>query len=82
MHSTDDSNKVAVTGPKKLMPVEYMDEFKAAVDGSDLSKTGLVEVLKKRFQGRCVAGVIKSTLEEVAVRVGEKEKEKRWRVMT
>jgi len=34
---------------KKPFPRESLDEFKQAVDGSDLSKIGLVEILKKRY---------------------------------
>lgn len=34
--------------PKRPFPPEHMAEFKEVVDGSELSKTGVVEVLKKR----------------------------------
>jgi chromatin assembly factor 1 subunit A len=34
---------------KKPFPPESLDEFKQAVDGSDLSKIGLVEILKKKY---------------------------------
>jgi chromatin assembly factor 1 subunit A len=65
--------------PKKLLPAEDLPAFKAAIVGSDLSKVGLIEVLKKRFPGRAAAA-IKATLEVVARRgeKGEKEKDKRW----
>jgi chromatin assembly factor 1 subunit A len=63
--------------PKKLIPAEDMEAFKQAVSGSDLSKVGLVEVLKKKFPGRAGAA-IKGTLETVAKRVGVKEVDKRW----
>lgn len=33
---------------KRILPTEHLAEFKQVVDGSDLSKMGLVEVLKKR----------------------------------
>lgn len=36
------------TKAKRLIPTEHLDEFKQVVNGSDLSKMGLVEVLKKR----------------------------------
>jgi chromatin assembly factor 1 subunit A len=65
------------TKPKKLMPLEDMNDFKREVEGSNLSKVGLIEVLKKRFPGRSAAA-IKSTLEMVAKRVGNKEADKRW----
>jgi chromatin assembly factor 1 subunit A len=63
--------------PKKLLPDSDLPAFKAAIDGSDLSKIGLVEVLKKKFPGR-TGGAIKATLDLVARRVGAKEAEKRW----
>ena len=34
---------------QRLMPPEHMDEFKAAVQGNDLTKMGIVEVLKKQY---------------------------------
>jgi chromatin assembly factor 1 subunit A len=63
--------------PKKLLPQEDMQTFKDAVRGNDLSKVGLIEVLKKKFPGR-TAGQVKATLEMCARRVGDKEKDKRW----
>ncbi|KAM3068878.1 hypothetical protein ACMFMG_004052 [Clarireedia jacksonii] len=62
---------------KKLLPDSDLPAFKAAIDGSDLSKIGLVEVLKKKFPGR-TGNAIKATLDLVAKRVGSKEAEKRW----
>ena len=35
-------------GPKRLIPLELLDEFKKAVDGNELTKLGLLEVLKKQ----------------------------------
>jgi chromatin assembly factor 1 subunit A len=63
--------------PKKLVPQEDMPAFKQEIEGSNLSKVGLIEVLKKKFPGRSGA-MIKSTLEIVAKRVGAKEADKRW----
>jgi chromatin assembly factor 1 subunit A len=34
---------------KKPFPLDQLAEFKEAVEGSDLTKTGLIEVLKKRY---------------------------------
>lgn len=34
--------------PKRLIGVDILDAFKNVVSGSDLTKTGLVEVLKKQ----------------------------------
>jgi len=63
--------------PKKLLAPEDLPAFCAAVQGSDLSKVGLIEVLKKKFPGRPGAA-IKATLETVARRVGAREVDKRW----
>lgn len=57
-----------------------MPAFCAAIQGSDLSKVGLIEVLKKKFPGR-PAAAIKATLEAVAKREGVKEVDKRWRIV-
>ncbi|POS87621.1 hypothetical protein EPUL_000844 [Erysiphe pulchra] len=69
------------SSPKLIAP-EDMEEFKTAVVGSDLSKIGLIEVLKKKFPGRSAAA-IKSTLELIARRgrKGQKEAEKRWTLL-
>ncbi|KAG4430668.1 hypothetical protein IFR05_013852 [Cadophora sp. M221] len=63
--------------PKKIISQDDMPAFRAAIQGSDLSKVGLIEVLKKKFPGR-PAAAIKGTLETVAKRVGVKEVDKRW----
>ncbi|RDL38687.1 Uncharacterized protein BP5553_03027 [Venustampulla echinocandica] len=65
------------TKPKKLLPAEDLPKFRDAVEGSNLSKIGLIEVLKKQFPGR-PAAAIKGTLETVAKRIGAKEADKRW----
>jgi chromatin assembly factor 1 subunit A len=62
---------------KKLLPKEDWASFKDEVQGSNLSKVGLIEVLKKRFP-KATGGMVKATLEAVAQRVGKKESEKRW----
>ncbi|KAI0998124.1 hypothetical protein K3495_g10068 [Podosphaera aphanis] len=67
------------TLPKKLLAQEDIEQFKTAVAGSDLSKVGLIEVLKKKFPGR-PAATIKATLEKIAKRgeKGQREVDKRW----
>lgn len=35
-------------GPKRLIPPELLGDFKKAVDGNELTKIGLVEVLKQQ----------------------------------
>ena len=62
---------------KKLLPKEDWESFKEEVQGSNLSKVGLIEVLKKKFP-KATGGMVKATLEAVARRVGEREREKRW----
>ncbi|KAH8702187.1 chromatin assembly factor 1 subunit A-domain-containing protein [Talaromyces proteolyticus] len=62
---------------KKPFPPEQLDAFKEAVEGSDLTKAGLIEVLKKRFP-KISKDVLKETLNLVAVRVGQKEADKKW----
>ncbi|OJJ48485.1 hypothetical protein ASPZODRAFT_130529 [Penicilliopsis zonata CBS 506.65] len=62
---------------KRPFPPEQLAEFKAAVDGSDLTKAGLIEVLKKRFP-KVSKDVLRETLNSVAVRVGQKEADKKW----
>ncbi|KAJ5099598.1 hypothetical protein N7532_006599 [Penicillium argentinense] len=51
--------------------------FKKIVDGCDLSKLGVVELLKKRFP-KVSKDTLKTTLDQVAVRVGQKEVDKKW----
>lgn len=63
--------------PKRLIAAELMDNFKTAVVGNDLTKAGLVEVLKKRFPKQS-KDAIKDTLDAIAERVGPKLIEKKW----
>ncbi|KAI9740589.1 MAG: hypothetical protein M1834_005170 [Cirrosporium novae-zelandiae] len=63
--------------PKRMVPLDMLPAFKNAVQGSDLTKAGLVEVLKKVFP-KLPKDVIKDSLGVVAERVGGKEADKRW----
>ena len=63
--------------PKRLIPSELVNDFKAAVEGSDLTKLGLVEQLKKKFPKQS-KDVIRDSLDVVAERVGEKLAEQKW----
>ena len=38
----------ATKSPKRLIPIEILDEFMQAVNGNELTKVGLLEVLKKQ----------------------------------
>lgn len=60
-----------------LVPAEDLDAFKRAVEGSDMTKAGLIEVLKKQFP-KIGKESIKQTLGKVAARVGDRERDKRW----
>lgn len=62
---------------KKVLSPEDLASFKEEVQGSNLSKVGLIEVLKKKFP-KATGSMVKATLEAVAQRVGKKENEKRW----
>ncbi|KAJ0415847.1 chromatin assembly factor 1 subunit A-domain-containing protein [Aspergillus carlsbadensis] len=62
---------------RRALPVELLGEFKTVVEGSNLTKTGLVEVLKKRFP-KISKDTLKGTLDSVATRVGQKEVDKKW----
>ena len=73
--STDTLNNVKT--PKRLIPNDLIDDFKSAIKGSDLTKIGLVEVLKKQFPKQS-KDVLRDSLDMVAERVGEKLAEKRW----
>jgi chromatin assembly factor 1 subunit A len=63
--------------PKRQIPPEHLTAFKAAVEGSDLTKIALVESLKKKFP-KLPKDAISNTLSAVATRLGAKEVEKRW----
>ncbi|KAI9040222.1 putative chromatin assembly factor 1 subunit A [Aspergillus affinis] len=77
---TQEGAALATTTPvkaKKGLPAEQLEEFKQVVNGSDLSKLGLVEILKKRFP-KVSKDALKDTLTSVATRVGQKEADKKW----
>ncbi|KAJ5176800.1 uncharacterized protein N7482_002677 [Penicillium canariense] len=67
----------ATTKAKRPFPPEHLEEFKQVVEGSDLSKIGVIEILKKRFP-KVSKDTLKATLDQVAVRVGQKEVDKKW----
>lgn len=67
------ANKTA----KKLIADEDMVAFRKEVQGNQLSKVGLIEVLHKKLNKSSKAA-IKFTIENLAKRVGTKEAEKKW----
>lgn len=86
----------ATTKAKRQFPPEQLDEFKQAVEASDLNKIGTVEILKKKYVDapqrsdfrdctdvafrfpKVTKETIKATLDQYAVRVGQKETDKKW----
>ncbi|KAI4237538.1 MAG: hypothetical protein LQ349_001756 [Xanthoria aureola] len=76
--STPVTNPNKMSKPsKRMVAPEVMEDFKRAVNGSDLTKAGLIEILKKQFPKQS-KDAIKDTLGTIAERVGPKEKDKRW----
>lgn len=67
----------ASSAGRKIVPPEEMENFRRAIDGSDMTKAGLIEVLKKAFP-KITKDAIKNTLDLVAERVGDKKDDKRW----
>ncbi|KAM5486994.1 chromatin assembly factor-I (CAF-I) p90 subunit [Microsporum audouinii] len=63
--------------PRIQFPGDQLSEFKEAVSGSNLTKAGLIEVLKKRFP-KVSKDIIKETLTAIAARQGQKEVDKKW----
>ncbi|ETN43967.1 uncharacterized protein HMPREF1541_10832 [Cyphellophora europaea CBS 101466] len=63
--------------PLKTIPDDILPAFKTAIEGSDLNKIALVEILKKQFP-KCSKDAIKGSLDQVAIRMGVKEAAKRW----
>ncbi|KAL8789340.1 MAG: hypothetical protein Q9195_006867 [Heterodermia aff. obscurata] len=62
---------------KKFIAPELLDEFKQAVAGSDSTKLGIVEELKKKFPKQS-KGALSDTLTAIADRVGSGLGDKRW----
>jgi chromatin assembly factor 1 subunit A len=60
-----------------MVPQEIMPEFRAAIRNNNLTKVGLIEVLKKKFP-KTSAPSIKFTLENIAQRVGTTLADKHW----
>lgn len=70
-------SKTASMKPVKMIPTDLLPAFKDAVEGSTLSKVGLIEVLKNQFP-KCSKEAIKDTLTSLAVRSGT---EKKWTII-
>jgi chromatin assembly factor 1 subunit A len=68
----------AKTGkPKRMIDGSLLPAFKAEVSGSDLTKIGMIEALKKKFP-KVPKDAITNTLTDVAQRIGPSAAEKRW----
>ena len=61
----------------RLLAGQELEEFKQVVQGSDLTKQGLLAVVKKKLP-KVPNAVLSDTLSTVAARVGAKEADKRW----
>jgi len=80
MNSTQNASPGSIAKavkPKRMIAPDQLQEFKAEVEGQDLTKIGLIEALKKKFP-KVPKDAISNTLTAVAKRVGPSEKEKRW----
>ncbi|KAF2448630.1 hypothetical protein P171DRAFT_518118 [Karstenula rhodostoma CBS 690.94] len=62
---------------KRMIDASLVPAFKAEVAGSDLTKIGMIEALKKKFP-KVPKDAITNTLTEVAQRIGPSAAEKRW----
>ncbi|KAI9676346.1 MAG: hypothetical protein M1817_000503 [Caeruleum heppii] len=78
--ATSTSVPLKVSKSKSAINLEDIEQFKDVVQGSDLTKAGLIEVLKKRFP-KIPKDTIKEILNTVGRREGTKEAEKRWVVL-
>ncbi|KAF3479486.1 chromatin assembly factor 1 subunit A [Arthroderma uncinatum] len=76
---TEQMVMVAIPNPKPRhrFPEDQFSDFKKAVSGSNLTKAGLIEVLKKQFP-KVSKDIIKETLSAIAARQGQKEVDKKW----
>lgn len=72
---TNDSNTPKQA--KRFIPNELVEDFKSAVFGSDMTKLGLVEQLKKKFPKQS-KDVIRDSLDMIAERVGPTKADKKW----
>lgn len=63
--------------PKCIIDQAVLTDFKRAVEGSDLTKMGLVEILKKQFPKQS-KDAIRDTLDAVAERVGPRMADRKW----
>ena len=73
------TKKAAKVSVAKPLSSDLLEDFKEAVDGSDLTKVGLIEVLKKKFPS-ATRHTVEQTLLQVAERVGSKPAEKKWKL--
>ena len=62
---------------KKLIPADLLPEFKAAIEGSDMTKVVLVDMLKRKFPQHS-KDVLKDSLDAIAVRKGMLLKDRKW----
>ncbi|KAI9664244.1 MAG: chromatin assembly factor-I (CAF-I) p90 subunit [Alyxoria varia] len=63
--------------PLRLLSGSELEDFKRIVDGSDMTKQGVLAIAKKRLPKATIAS-LSDTLGHVARRVGSKESDKKW----
>ena len=61
----------------RLLSGQELEDFKKVVEGSDLTKVGLLAIVKKSLP-KVPNAVLSDTLSTIAARVGAKEVDKRW----
>ena len=71
---TPTSNPPKQTQVKRYIAPELINEFKAAVQGSDLTKLGLTEVLKKQYVLICLLAFIEGLLTHRVIRFPKQSK--------
>ncbi|KAI9721647.1 MAG: hypothetical protein M1828_005014 [Chrysothrix sp. TS-e1954] len=64
----------------RVLAGDELAAFKSTVSGSDLTKAGLLAIIKKRFP-KTPNAVLSDTLRTVAERTGLKEADKRWQIV-
>lgn len=74
VHANDSNTPKQV---KRLIPDDLVEDFKSAVFGSDMTKLGLVEQLKKKFPKQS-KDAIRDSLDMIAERVGPTKADKKW----
>lgn len=77
----NETNKISKSKKQlRLLAGQELVDFKQIVDGSDLTKQGLLAIAKKKLP-KIPNAILSDTLGTVAVRIGAKEADKRWVIL-